>query len=530
MAYTALYRKYRPDTFEKVIGQEHIVRTLKNQMISDRVSHAYLFCGTRGTGKTSTAKIFAKAINCLNPVNGEPCNECEMCRAMNEGRSVNVIEVDAASNNSVDNIREIREEVKYPPAEGKYKVYIIDEVHMLSAGAFNALLKTLEEPPEHVIFILATTDPQKVPATIHSRCQRFDFKRINSGQITAALKKCVENENVEIDDEALQYVAQLGDGSMRDSLSILDQCLSFYYGEKVTVEKVREISGAVDDTVLFEMTDALKERSCKKVMELVDEIMAAGRDTARFVDEMIQHFRNLLVVLASQNEAESLLDTSQDNVNRLFKQAKEISSEEVIFFIKELSLLAADMKYASNKRVVLEVGLIKLCTPTAVNDVSAMAARLAYIEREIKNGIKVSVDDDSQTSVAKKPKAPKKPRPKAMSEDFEKVKAGWEDFIEEFDIVEKTLLQRVKIGDMQNGRLSFICESGGEKDLLDSKLNIVHEKLNNFFGREFDIKTVTKEEYDEWERITYGDSEKDDPEFASLMNSYFPEADVIDKY
>ena len=184
MAYTALYRKYRPDTFEKVIGQEHIVRTLKNQMISDRVSHAYLFCGTRGTGKTSTAKIFAKAINCLNPVNGEPCNECEMCRAMNEGRSVNVIEVDAASNNSVDNIREIREEVKYPPAEGKYKVYIIDEVHMLSAGAFNALLKTLEEPPEHVIFILATTDPQKVPATIHSRCQRFDFKRINSGQIT----------------------------------------------------------------------------------------------------------------------------------------------------------------------------------------------------------------------------------------------------------------------------------------------------------------------------------------------------------
>ena len=516
--------------FNRILGHENIVHSLKNSIIGERVNHAYIFSGEKGIGKHTLAKAFAKTLNCRNG-GTEPCGQCISCKTFDTGNNPDIITITHSKRDiTVDVIREqIGENIIYRPHSNKYKIFIMPDADKMNVSAQNAFLKTLEEPPEHVIFILATTDPQKVPATIHSRCQRFDFKRINSGQITAALKKCVENENVEIDDEALQYVAQLGDGSMRDSLSILDQCLSFYYGEKVTVEKVREISGAVDDTVLFEMTDAIKERSCKKVMELVDEIMTAGRDTARFVDEMIQHFRNLLVVLASQNEAESLLDTSQDNVNRLFKQAKEISSEEVIFFIKELSLLAADMKYASNKRVVLEVGLIKLCTPTAVNDVSAMAARLACIEREIKNGIKVSVDDDSQTSVAKKPKIPKKPRPKAMSEDFEKVKAGWEDFIEEFDIVEKTLLQRVKIGDMQNGRLSFICESGGEKDLLDSKLNIVHEKLNNFFGREFDIKTVTKEEYDEWERITYGDSEKD-PEFASLMNSYFPEADVIDKY
>ena len=238
MAYTALYRKFRPQTFESVIGQEHIVRTLKNQMKTGRVSHAYLFCGTRGTGKTSTAKIFARAINCTNPTaDGEPCNECAVCKDILAGRSVNVIEIDAASNNGVDNIREIREEVKYPPTQGKYKVYIIDEVHMLSAAAFNALLKTLEEPPAHVIFILATTDPQKVPATILSRVQRFDFRRITTETIAQTLMGYLKEEGQQATPEAVRYVAHLGDGSMRDSLSILDQCLAFFSGEEVTLEK-----------------------------------------------------------------------------------------------------------------------------------------------------------------------------------------------------------------------------------------------------------------------------------------------------
>ncbi|MBR5468450.1 MAG: DNA polymerase III subunit gamma/tau, partial [Firmicutes bacterium] len=501
MAYTALYRKYRPDTFEKVIGQDHIVRTLKNQMTSGRVSHAYLFCGTRGTGKTSTAKIFARAINCLDLHDGEPCNECELCTAMNEGRSVNVIEIDAASNNGVDNIREIREEVKYAPSEGKYKVYIIDEVHMLSTGAFNALLKTLEEPPEHVIFILATTDPQKVPATIHSRCQRFDFKRINSGQIVASLKTYIENENVNIDDDALHYVAQLGDGSMRDSLSILDQCLSFYYGERITADKVREIAGAVDDNVLYNMLDAVLEKDCAKAISIVDEIMSAGRDLNHFVDEMIQHLRNLLVVSTAE-DAESLLDMSMENVDRLNAQIKRISAEEIIYFIREFSLISADIKYASNKRVMLEVGLIKLCSPASKTDVTALAAKVAYLEREVKNGVKTVQVVSAEAP--KEKKAPKKPKPKAMSEDLENVKAQWDDFLDEFDVVERSFLERAKIGDMEDGRLTLICESAGEKGILDRKLDNVKAKLEQSFGKEFDVKTITSEEYTAWEKMTYG--------------------------
>ena len=264
MAYTALYRKFRPQTFDSVIGQDHIVKTLKNQMKSERVSHAYLFCGTRGTGKTSTAKIFARAINCTNPTaDGEPCNECAVCQDILAGRSVNVIEIDAASNNGVDNIREIREEVKYPPTQGKFKVYIVDEVHMLSTAAFNALLKTLEEPPAHVIFILATTDPQKVPATILSRVQRFDFRRITTDTIADTMMGYLQEEGHRATPEAVRYVAQLGDGSMRDSLSILDQCLAFFSGEEVTLEKVLDIMGAVDQTIFFEMTEALARKDAK---------------------------------------------------------------------------------------------------------------------------------------------------------------------------------------------------------------------------------------------------------------------------
>ena len=246
MSYMALYRKFRPGTFEDVKGQDHISRTLQNQIKANRIGHAYLFCGTRGTGKTSVAKIFAKAVNCEHPVDGSPCGECEMCRAISEGRSMNVIEIDAASNNGVDNIREIREEVAYRPTEGKYKVYIIDEVHMLSIGAFNALLKTLEEPPEYVIFILATTEAHKIPITILSRCQRYDFKRISIDTISERLMDLMEKEQVEVEERAIRYIAKAADGSMRDALSLLDQCIAFYLGQKLTYDHVLEVLGAVD--------------------------------------------------------------------------------------------------------------------------------------------------------------------------------------------------------------------------------------------------------------------------------------------
>ena len=267
MSYTALYRKFRPGEFEDVKGQDHISKTLQNQIKADRIGHAYLFCGTRGTGKTSVAKIFAKAVNCEHPVNGSPCGVCDSCKAISSGTSMNVIEIDAASNNGVDNIREIREEVAYRPTEGKYKVYIIDEVHMLSIGAFNALLKTLEEPPEYVIFILATTEAHKIPITILSRCQRYDFKRITIDTIAARLADLMQKENIEVEEKAIRYVAKAADGSMRDALSILDQCIAFYLGQKLTYDNVLEVLGAVDTEVFSRLLRELLERNVAKVMK-----------------------------------------------------------------------------------------------------------------------------------------------------------------------------------------------------------------------------------------------------------------------
>lgn len=261
MSYTALYRKWRPASFQQVKGQDHIVQTLKNQITSGRVGHAYLFCGTRGTGKTSIAKIFARAVNCESPIDGSPCNECQICRGIASGSSMNVVEIDAASNNGVENIREIREQVQYPPTEGKYRVYIIDEVHMLSTGAFNALLKTLEEPPSYVIFILATTEVNKIPITVLSRCQRYDFKRISRDTLAARLKELAEAEQIPAEDKALAYIAKAADGSMRDALSLLDQCVAFYYDSLLTYEHVLEVLGAVDSTVFSQLLRAVLEKN-----------------------------------------------------------------------------------------------------------------------------------------------------------------------------------------------------------------------------------------------------------------------------
>ena len=276
MSYTALYRKFRPVSFKDVKGQDHIITTLQNQIKADRIGHAYLFCGTRGTGKTTVAKIFAKAVNCQNPVDGSPCGECEMCRAIAAGTSMNVIEIDAASNNGVDNIREIREEVAYRPTEGKYKVYIIDEVHMLSIGAFNALLKTLEEPPEYVIFILATTEVHKIPITILSRCQHYDFKRISIETISGRLKELMDAEQVEVEDKAIRYVAKAGDGSMRDALSLLDQCIAFYLGQRLTYDHVLEVLGAVDTDVFSQLLRSIIKRDVPKVLDIVEELVMQG--------------------------------------------------------------------------------------------------------------------------------------------------------------------------------------------------------------------------------------------------------------
>lgn len=309
MSYTALYRKFRPSEFEDVKGQDAIVTTLKNQIQTDRIGHAYLFCGTRGTGKTTVAKIFAKAVNCQHPVEGSPCGQCDMCRSIAAGTSMNVIEIDAASNNGVDNIREIREEVAYRPTEGRYKVYIIDEVHMLSIGAFNALLKTLEEPPEYVIFILATTEAHKIPVTILSRCQRYDFKRISIETISGRLRELIEKENLDVEDKAVRYIARMADGSMRDALSLLDQCTAFYIGQRLTYDNVLEVLGAVDADVFSRLLRELLERDVKKVIETVDELVMQGRELSQMAADFTWYLRNLLLVKSSE-EMEDVLDVS----------------------------------------------------------------------------------------------------------------------------------------------------------------------------------------------------------------------------
>ena len=382
MSYTALYRKFRPTEFEDVKGQDHIITTLQNQIRANRIGHAYLFCGTRGTGKTTVAKIFAKAVNCEHPVNGSPCGECAMCRSIAAGTSMNVIEIDAASNNGVDNIREIREEVTYRPTEGKYKVYIIDEVHMLSTGAFNALLKTLEEPPEYVIFILATTEANRIPVTIMSRCQHYEFKRISIETITDRMKELMTAEQVDVEEKALRYIAKAADGSMRDALSILDQCIAFYLGQKLTYDNVLEVLGAVDTDVFSRLLRKVLDRDVAGVLDIVDGLVMQGRELTQLAADLTWYLRNLLLVKTSDN-IEDVLDVSTENMAQLKEEAQMIEPDMLYRYIRILSELANQLKFATQKRVLLEVALIKLCTPAMETDQDSVLDRIRAVEEKL---------------------------------------------------------------------------------------------------------------------------------------------------
>ena len=358
MSYLALYRKYRPDTFSKMVGQTAVIQALQNQVKYGQVGHAYLFCGTRGTGKTSTAKVFARAVNCLHPVDGNPCNECELCREAESG--FNLVEIDAASNNGVENIRDLREEVQYTPSKGKYKVYIIDEVHMLTQSAFNALLKTLEEPPEHVIFILATTEPHKVLPTILSRCQRYDFKRITTAEIAGHLASVCAQEGIEAEKDALQYIATIADGGMRDALSILDQCHAYYMHDAITLAKVRDVLGAVDTRIFTQMTDALVKEDAGALLQTVDLVFAEGRDVLQFVTAWNGYLRNVLVCRVLKDKGSDLIEADPEQLKRIQQQASQISADQLTYYIEELAKLESKLKSVTQKRVILEVGLIRL--------------------------------------------------------------------------------------------------------------------------------------------------------------------------
>jgi DNA polymerase-3 subunit gamma/tau len=445
LAYTALYREWRPKTFDEVVGQSHVTTTLKNQIKNNRIAHAYLLCGTRGTGKTSTAKIFSKAVNCLNIQDGEPCNECEMCKKINAGLAIDVSEMDAASHNKVDDIRELIDEVKYPPREGRHKVYIMDEAHMLTQGAVNAFLKTLEEPPEKVIFILATTDPQKLPITILSRCQRFDFKRIKSDDIFQRLIKITKEQGNLADNKSLQLISRMSDGAMRDALSILDQAISMGNG-KVDYDQVINMLGLVTNENLLKLTDKIIDKNVEEAIKIIDDIVYGGKDINLFIKDMIYHMRNLMMVKVSQRP-EEVLDMSEENIEFIKEQGNKIRIEEIMRCIRILQEAEEQSKWSKQGRIYLELAVIKMCKVEYDTSKEIMLARINKLENMIKEGNitikseKTNNENYSEVSRSIRKQVTKIPENKKENETavelnvdskltVEDIKKSWRDILE----------------------------------------------------------------------------------------------------
>ena len=512
MSYTALYRKFRPVEFEDVKGQEHIITTLKNQIEANRIGHAYLFCGTRGTGKTTVAKIFAKAVNCEHPVNGSPCGECAMCRSIAAGTSMNVIEIDAASNNGVDNIREIREEVAYRPTEGKYKVYIIDEVHMLSIGAFNALLKTLEEPPEYVIFILATTEVHKIPITILSRCQHYDFKRISIETITDRMRDLMQEEQVEVEEKALRYVAKAADGSMRDALSLLDQCIAFYLGQKLTYDNVLEVLGAVDTDVFSRLLRSVIRRDVPKVLDIVDDLVMQGRELTQLATDFTWYLRNLLLVKTSDN-IEDVLDVSTENMQQLQEEAGMVEADMLLRYIRIFSELSGQLKYAAQKRVFLEVALIKLCTPAMETSSDSILDRIRVLEEKLEQGAisgvqerVVYVKEDGQALAEP---TPRPELPNAVPEDVQQVVKNFRPIADEASGMLRTYLKKARLSLAGDNRLMIVMPDALGADFVgrEDRRKELESLIENRIGKKVEVEVRHVEEGRRFED-TFVDIEK----------------------
>ena len=521
MSYTALYRKFRPNTFEDVKGQDHIVTTLKNQIQADRIGHAFLFCGTRGTGKTTVAKILARAVNCEHPVNGSPCNECAACKGILSGTSMNVIEIDAASNNGVDNIREIREEVAYRPTQGKYKVYIIDEVHMLSAGAFNALLKTLEEPPSYVIFILATTEAHKIPVTILSRCQRYDFHRISIDTITERLKELMEKEQVDAEERALRYVAKAGDGSMRDSLSLLDQCIAFYLGEKLTYDRVLDVLGTVDHEVFSRLLRQVLAGNVSGCIHILEELLTGGKELGQFVSDFTWYLRNLLLVKTSEH-AEEVLDVSTENLQALLEESEMIESDTLMRYIRVFSELSSQLRYATQKRVMVEIGLIKLCRPAMETNLDSVLDRLRVLEEKMERGVPViaaqgvtegiSYGEGGSSFVEETEREPDVKPEKAAPEDLQKIKNNWKMIVGQTEGMFKSFLstavpkyngntgENKLFVEFTNDLAQNCVEDPAKKELLEAL-------ITRQIGKSVEVEMLLKkrDSHKEWAEISVDD-------------------------
>lgn len=523
MSYTALYRKWRPVCFEEVKGQDPIVNTLRNQLIGDRIGHAYLFCGTRGTGKTTIAKIFARAVNCEHPVNGSPCNVCPTCKAILSGASMNVVEIDAASNNGVENIREIRDDVRYSPTEGRYRVYIIDEVHMLSTGAFNALLKTLEEPPSYVIFILATTEVHKIPITVLSRCQRYDFKRITNEVLGSQIAHLCKEEGVSAEPAALRYVAQAADGSMRDALSLLEQCISFHYGKTLTYENVLDVLGAVDTGIFSRLLRCVLSCRVGDAMACVEEVVSQGRELGQFTVDFTWYMRNLLL-MQTTDPKEDALNISADNMAALKEESHMTDTDTLIRYIRIFSELGSQIKYAVSKRVLLEVALIKLMKPAMEQDVDSLRQRVRDLEERLAGGNFISVSSAARPPVSERGdnpepfygseeeafyagisyepqwEEPKKVSETAVSEaeyaDYKLLKKDWPNIIEQQDRLIRSALKGTVVTFDRDRGFQAVFFDPFHKMLMEKQNRI--EEFNRWlkerYGKEFHLTVFLKED------------------------------------
>lgn len=544
----ALYRVYRPRTFEDVVGQEHIVKTLKNQIKNNNIGHAYLFSGTRGTGKTSTAKIFARAVNCLHPINEGPCNECEICRDTLNDNIMDVVEIDAASNNSVDDIRELRESVKYTPSKAKYKVYIIDEVHMLSQGAFNALLKTLEEPPSYVIFILATTEPHKIPATILSRCQRFDFKRVSSKDIAARMAYICEKEDIEVEDKALNLIARNSQGALRDALSILDQCMSFG-NDKILYNDVIELLGTVNIDELFELSQAIIDENTKKSLQILNEFVIWGKDIRNLINDLIDHFRNIMVCKVSK-DLDEIISLPEENINQLKEQAQTIDINSLIRILNILSETQDNMKSSSNTRILAEVTIMKIAQPMFDESKEALLKRIENLEKKIESGnIKVVSANDMPRGNVEEQEATKEIEPETeneevtyenvKSEDVRLIESSWKKIIQKIKDDRRpniyALLKEVESFNVNNNILYIIFNDNFSfaRSRLSSKdtIEYVEKKIREVLNRSFNLQILLKSEVQNVNmQIEENKSDKGEEILKSLVNENILEVkDSIEK-
>ena len=492
MNYTALYRKFRPTTFSEVVGQEHITKTLKNQIIAGRIGHAYLFNGGRGTGKTSSAKIMARAINCLNPKDGEPCNECEICKAAISGSLTDIVEMDAASNNSVEDIRAIRQEVNFLPTVAKYRVYIIDEVHMLSIGAFNALLKTLEEPPEHVKFILATTEPQKLPATILSRCQRFDFKKISDEDIIKRLEVVAKETKIQISHEALKVIATMSEGAMRDALSILERCIQDGL-DKIDEVKVKDLIGIPQTTFINKLVNGIIKKDIDLILTSIEDILNSGKDLQNTLWEIIKYIKDILLYKSSKNTG----IYNESEINQIQEISEKVSKQKLVNLIYNLSQLENDMKKSSQKVIIFQAGIIRLCSEIESDGLEELKEKISELEEKIKSGEFNINLAKQQTSSNVEQKQEKK------QEDKIKLKPinGWKDIVENFKTQGKLMLYtnliNTNLGEINDMTVAIEFPKGLTsfgKDVLQKPENMqeIEKQVSILKGKQMQVKLIDK--------------------------------------